>query len=435
MSLSALLAARARDDRPVGVGIVGVGKFGSMVLSQVHHGRGLRAVAVADTTTERARAALAEVGLDERNGPLATGDAEEVVAHPDVEVVVEATGSPAAGIKHVLQCIEHRRHVVMVNAEADALAGPLLAQKAASAGIVYSLAYGDQPAIVCDLVDWAETCGLRVVCAGKGTRYLPSFHASTPETVWDHFTQFTPEQVASGNYNPKMFNSFVDGTKSGVEMTLVANATGLQPSAGGLAFPPAGISDLARVCVPQEHGGTLDRANTVEVVSSLDRDGRRLPDHLQFGVYAVVEAPSAYAARCFAEYGLPTDESGRFGAVHRAYHLNGLEVGVSIASAALRGEATGTPVGHHADVVATAKRDLRLGETLDGEGGYTVWGRLVPSTRSLADGALPMGLADGLALVRDVPAGATVRWSDVAVEQSSPAIDVRRELEQRQEAS
>lgn len=429
MSLSALLAERARNHRPVGVGIVGVGQFGSMVLSQVHHARGLRAVAVVDVTAERARAALTAVGIDERDGTLATSDVEELMAHPDVEVVVEATGSPSAGIKHVLACIEHKKHVVMVNAEADALAGPLLARQAASAGIVYSYAYGDQPSIICDLVDWAETCGLRVVSAGKGTRYLPSFHTSTPETVWDHFTQFTAEQVASGRYNAQMTNSFVDGTKSAVEMTLVANATGLRPSASGLSFPPAGISDLASVCRPAEHGGTLDHSGIVEVVSSLDRDGRTLPDHLQFGVYAVVEAPSAYAARCFAEYGLPTDESGRFGAVHRSYHLNGLEVPVSIASAALRGEPTGGPVGHHADVVATAKRDLRIGETLDGEGGYTVWGRLAPVAQSLGEGALPMGLADGLRLVHDVPAGATVRWDDVAVDHSSQAIELRRELE------
>ena len=428
VNLGRLLSERAAAGQPVGVGLIGAGKFGSMFLAQARVTPGLRVVGIADLSAERAGAALRRTGWADADRPWICGDAEEVIAAKDVEVVVEATGSPVAGIHHALACCRHGRHVVMVNVEADALAGPLLARRAQEAGIIYSLAYGDQPAIICELVDWARAVGLSVVCAGKGTRYLPSFHASTPETVWPNFG-FTEEQVATGDYNPKMFNSFIDGTKSGIEMTAVSNATGLTPPPGGLGFPPSGAADLPRVCCPRNDGGTLHHPGTVEVVSSLSRDGRLLPDHLQFGVYVVFEAPSGYTARCFGEYGMATDESGRYAAMYRPYHLIGLEAGISVASVALRGEATGTPTGFRSDVVAVAKRDLAAGEVLDGEGGYTVWGRLMAAGDSVRQGALPIGLAHGVELTAPVAAGNVVRWTGAKLDEDDEAVRVRREME------
>src|SRR5204863_9861313 len=146
-----------------------------------------------------------------------TDDVAAVIAFPAVEVVIDATGNPAAGIAHVLACCRSRKHIIMVNVEADALAGPLLARRAAEAGIGYSPAYGDQPALICEQVDWARAAGFTVVAAGKGTKYLPAYHASTPGTVWGHYG-FTDEMVAKGDFNAQMFNSFLDGTKSGIEM-------------------------------------------------------------------------------------------------------------------------------------------------------------------------------------------------------------------------
>ena len=125
-----------------------------------------------------------------------TDDSAALIA-ADLDVVIEATGNPAAGIAHALACIDAGRHVVMVNVEADALAGPLLAERARQAGVVYSLAYGDQPALTCELVDWARACGFEVACAGKGTRYHPTFHQSTPDTVWENFG-ITPEMAKRG---------------------------------------------------------------------------------------------------------------------------------------------------------------------------------------------------------------------------------------------
>ena len=317
----------------------------------------------------------------------------------------------------------------MVNVEADVLAGPLLAQRLQQAGRVYSLAYGDQPALICEMVDWARACGFPVVAAGKGTKYLPSYHGSTPETVWSHFG-ITPEKAAAGGMNPQMFNSFVDGTKSGIEMAAVANATGLTAAPEGLEFPPSGVDDLATVLRPRCDGGSLHHKGQVEVISSLNREGGEVFRDLRWGVYVVFEAPSDYSARCFGEYGLVTDPSGRVSAMYKPFHLIGLELGISVLSAALRGEATGAPTGFRGDVVAVAKRDLSVGEVLDGEGGFCVWGRLMPAADSLAQRGLPIGLAHGVAVTRPVAAGQVLSRDDVRLESQSQAVQIRNEMEQ-----
>jgi predicted homoserine dehydrogenase-like protein len=429
MNLYAKLVALEREGRPLKVGLIGAGKFGSMYASQVRRTPGARLAIVADLDVGRAREALRRVGWtgDELAGVRFTDDSRALIASDDVEIVIDATGSPAAGIAHVLACCAHRKHVVMVNVEADALAGPLLARRAREAGIVYSLAYGDQPALVCELVDWARTCGFEVIAAGKGTKYLPAYHASTPDTVWAHYG-LTLEDARAGGLNAQMFNSFLDGTKSAIEMCAVANATGLAVPAG-LAFPPCGVDDLPRVLRPREEGGVLAHRGQVEVVSSLERDGRAVNRDLRWGVYVTFAAGSDYVERCFREYGLVTDPSGRYTALYKPYHLIGLELGISVASVGLRGEPTGAPIGFNADVVAVAKRDLRAGDLLDGEGGYTVYGKLVPAADSLRIGALPIGLAHKVRLTREVAAGAVVRWTDVDIDDADPAVRFRREME------
>jgi predicted homoserine dehydrogenase-like protein len=421
------LEERRRSGRPLRMGLIGAGTFGTMLLGQALRLPGLVVAGVADRDPARARAALARVGAAEGDVPV-TDDAGALIAAPGMEVVVEATGAPAAGIAHALEAIRLGRHVVMVNVEADALAGPLLAHRARAAGVVYSLAYGDQPALVCDLVDWARAAGFEVVCAGKGTRYLPSYHAATPDTVWDHYG-LPPERVTAGGFNARMFTSFLDGTKSAIEMAAIANATGLEPQADGLRFPPCGAGRLAEVCVPVEDGGELARAGTVEVVSSLERDGSAVADDLRWGVYVTFAAGSDHAARCLVDYGVQTSPSGRHGALYRPYHLIGLETTVSVLSAGLLGEPTGAPRSFRADVVAVAKRDLTAGERLDGEGGFTVWGALAPAARSLASRALPIGLAHDARLVRPVAAGATVGWDDVDGVVDDGALSARREME------
>jgi predicted homoserine dehydrogenase-like protein len=429
MNLHRLLQQRERDHRPLRVGLIGAGKFGSMYLSQVRRTPGMRLAAVADLDLQGARGALARAGFGDSDlaGVAFVDDGRRLIDRVDVEIVIDATGSPAAGIAHALACCDAGKSIVMVNVEADALAGPLLARKAHEAGIVYSLAYGDQPALICEMVDWARACGLEVVAAGKGTKYLPDYHASTPETVWGHYG-ITPENARLGGLNPQMFNSFLDGTKSAIEMCAVANATGLA-APSGLAFPPCGVDDLPRVLRPREEGGQLAHRGQVEVISSLERDGRPVFRDLRWGVYVVFAAGSDYVERCFREYGLVTDPGGRYAAMYKPYHLIGLELGISVASVGLRREPTGTPEAFNADVVATAKRALKAGEMLDGEGGFTVYGKLLPASQSLHEGGLPLGLAHKVRLARDVPAGASVRWCDVEIDETLPAVRFRREME------
>src|ERR1700674_1791039 len=441
MNLHAMLRARAAAGRPVTVGLIGAGKFGTMFLAQVRRTPGMHLVALADLDVARARRQLGAPGgganahaapslgdaLESRRTHVGD-DAAALIAFPDIEVVVEATGVPPAGIRHALRAIAHGKHIVMVNVEADVVAGPLLARKARAAGVIYSLAWGDQPALICEHVDWARACGFEVVAAGKGTRYHPSFHQSTPDTVWGNFG-ITPEKAARGGMNPKMFNSFIDGTKSGIEMTAVCNGTGLVPQPDGLSFPPASVHDLARICKPRHAGGALAITGTTEVVSSLNRDRSPVANHLQMGTYVVVKAGHDYVRHCAEEYHLLPDDNFEHIALYRPTHMIGLELGISVAAIALRNEPTGTPTGFRSDVVATAKRKLNRGEILDGEGGYCVWGKQCPAERSLQAGFLPLGLAHNVKLKREIAPGEPLRWADVEYDRNDLAVKIRREME------
>ena len=267
-----------------------------------------------------------------------------------------------------------------------------------------------------------------MVAAGKGTRYEPHYHRSTPATVWDILDSYL-HITDRGSINPKMFNSFVDGSKSAIEMTAVCNATGLVPQWDGLRFPAASRFELADVCKPNAAGGTLEKPGVTEIVSSVRRDGSEVAHHLALGTFVVVEGESEYARQCFREYAMLPDASGCYAALYRPIHMIGLELGISIASAALRHEPTGAPTGFHSDVVATAKRALKRGEVLDGEGGFCVWGKQLPAERSLREGLLPLGLAHAVALNRDIAEGECLKWSDVGWDEDDLAVKVRREME------
>ncbi len=429
MYLYSSLKQRQADQKPVRVGLIGAGKFGSMFLSQVPSTPGLVVTEIADLDPDQAIERCKEVGWDETriSAIKFVDDAEVLIKSDSVDVVIEATGHPAAGIKHALLCAEHGKHVVMVNVEADVLAGPYLAKQAEAAGVVYSMAYGDQPALTMEMVDWARSCGFKVVAAGKGTKYLPAYHASTPDTVWSHYG-LTAEQAAAAGMRSQMFNSFLDGTKSAIEMAAIANAADLQVPTNGLGFPACGAEDLADILRPKSAGGLLEFSGQVEVVSSLERDGRPVARDLRWGVYCVFEAPNDYSAACFAQYGMNTDASGRYSAMFKPFHLIGLELNISILSAALRNLPTGTPSCFNGDVVAVAKRDIKIGEILDGEGGYMVWGKLMPASASLAAKALPIGLASELRVIKPVKLGQVITLDDVNANTNTQAWQVRQEL-------
>jgi predicted homoserine dehydrogenase-like protein len=443
MNLSTLLASRAAQGRPVRVGLIGAGKFGSMVLAQAQRIAGYHMVAVADLNVGKARESFDRVGWPkERYAASSTADAVKkgtafvtddvnaLLSCGEIECVIEATGHPLAGTRHALAAIEARKHVVMVNVEADVMVGPILAAKAAANGVIYSMAYGDQPALICELVDWARATGFEVTAAGKGMNFEPRYRYSTPDTVWGFFG-WTEEEVAKGDFNPKMYNSFTDGTKAAIEMAAVANGTGLDCPDDGLAFPPAGLHDLAKVFRPAADGGRMARSGLVDIAASQEPDGREVFNNIRYGVFVTFKAHNEYARACFKQYGLLTDPSGWYGSMWRPFHIIGLETSVSVLSAVLRGEATGCSKEFRGDAVATAKKDMQPGEMLDGEGGYAVWANAIPASRSLRLRALPIGLAHNVKLTRPVKKDQIVSFDDVELVDDLDVVQVRREMEQR----
>jgi len=441
MNLFPMLGARAEAGRPIRVGLIGAGKFGSMVLAQAQRIAGLHVVGVADLDVGKARASLHRVGWPvERYSATSLDDAMKtgttcvldnayaLASHPGIECIIEATGHPIAGIRHGLAAIEGGKHVVMVNVEADVLCGPLLAAKAKAKGLVYSMAYGDQPALICELVDWARSCGFELTSAGKGMNFEPRYRYSTPETVWGFFG-WSEEQVAAGDFNPKMYNSFTDGTKAAIEMAAVANGTGLDCPDDGLAFPPAGLQDLARVFRPVADGGRLARSGLLDIAASQEPDGREVMNNIRYGVFVTFKARDEYARACFAQYGLLTDPSGWYASMWRPFHMIGLETSISVLSAVLRGEPTGCSKEFRGDAVATAKKDLKPGDMLDGEGGFAVWANAIPATRSLALRALPIGLAGNVRVKRAVAKDTIVSFDDVEITNDLDVLTLRQEME------
>lgn len=444
MNFYSLLKQRAIDNRPVKIGIIGAGKFSSMFISQARITPGLQIVGIADIYPDKAYQACLKTGWPEerlgfeektdaindlsKKGKTAITSNAAALIEAELDIILEITGAPEAGTEHAVKAFENQKHVVMVNVEADCLLGPVLRQKADAAGCVYSMAYGDQPALIAEHVDWARSAGFYVVCAGKGTRYQPEYRYSTPETVWTHYG-FSQDQVATGDYNAQMFNSFLDGTKSAIEMCAVSNACMLLPQDSGLQFPSLGTDDLQEILKPASAGGILERSGTVEVIASEKRDGTPVTNDLRWGVYVVFEAPTPYVQRCFAEYGLRTDTTGKFTALYRPYHFIGLELGISVASATLRGEPTGSSIEFNADVAAVAKKNLNPGEILDGEGGYTVFGRLVRSSDSLKQAYLPMGLTGNARVAHQVAKDAILTYADVVIDETLLSYRLRKSME------
>tara|TARA_E500000178_G_scaffold273015_1_gene271330 strand:- start:15 stop:1235 length:1221 start_codon:yes stop_codon:yes gene_type:complete len=403
-----------------------------MFLSQSPYTKGLNVFTICDLNIDKAKNACREVGWkeDQINNVIFTEDFEKAINNDEVDVVVEATGHPSSGIKHARECFKYGKHVIMVNVEADVLAGPGLSEEANSAEVVFSMAYGDQPSLTLEIIEWARASGFKVTAAGKGTKYMPEYHYSTPKTVWDHYG-LTSDEAEKAGMNSKMFNSFLDGTKSSLEMSAIANASGLNVPTNGLLFPPCGMDDLANLLKEKNKGGILEKSEQVEVVSSLERDGRPVFKDLRWGVYAVLQAPNEYAASCFKQYGMNTDKSGEFSAMYKPFHLIGMELNTSIFSAALLKLPTGQTKYFKGDVVSVSKRNLKKGEKLDGEGGFTVWGKLIPASTSLNLKALPIGLANDMYLKNDLDKDKIVTWNDVEFDSNDEIISYRHQMENK----
>ena len=437
MNLFPKLRQRDTEQNPIRIGMIGAGKFGSMFLAQANRLPGIHIIGIADLNPSNAHSNLAYVGWSAEkyaatslNDAVKTGtsfvgdDWQALVSHPAIDMIIECTGDPVAAVHHVITAFEQGKNVINATVEADAFCGAGLSQAAIEAGVVYSMAYGDQPALTCELVDWARTCGFKVVAAGRGHKWLAEYRFSTPETIWNYWG-LTAEQAERGRLNPKMFNSFLDGSKPAIESAAIANATGLGVPRNGLAFPPGGVDDIANLMRPKSAGGVLESEGLVEVISCLTPDGAEIPHDIRKGVWVTIEADNDYVRNCFEEYKVITDTTGRYMSLYKKWHLIGLELGMSVASVGLRGEPTGAATCFNADVPAIAKADLGAGSMLDGEGGFTIYGGVRPAAMSVTNRYLPLGLANNVKLVRPVKKDQPITLDDVEIETTSTAYKLR----------
>ncbi len=399
---------------PIRIAFIGCGKFVSMFLAQYNHLDKIQIDSIVDLNIDRAKkncinSGIKQSSIDEINFTNSLDD----ILDRNIEIFIEATGNPIVGTVHAVKIIKNKKNLILVNVEADITCGKYLSDLAKENNVICSMAYGDQPSLILEQIEWARLNGFSVVCAGKGTKYHPTFEYSTPDTVWDYYGLTKERAEIESGMNPKMFNSFLCGDKSAIEMCAVSNAANLKCPENGLTFPPIGVYDIAKKMIPKSEGGLIDFEGQVEVISSIDFDKKDIANDLRWGVYIVIKAQNEYVKNCFKDYGMVTDTSGNYSAIWRPYHYIGLELAQSIYSIALDNRATGFTKNYNADVASYAKKDLKKGDKLDGEGGFCARGRLVTSEKSKREKILPLGLTDNAILVRDINKDDIIKLDDV----------------------
>lgn len=414
---------------PIQVGVVGAGVFGSQLIYQIENVDGMTTAAVADIEEGKAKRTLraANVSPDEidrvgtvsaanaaleRTRRAVTTDASVLIAC-DVDVVVEATGVADIAARHAYLALMESKHVVMVSVEADTAVGPHLSRLAENNDVSYTMAYGDQPAQIVGLCDWAKSIGLDIVAAGRWANEPDPY--GTPDDV---FERFGADESFIENYNPspRIYNTFLDGTKIAVESCAAANALGLPPDTPGMHMPKVPIAEIPQRLRPEADGGLLQRTGIVDAVRSDER----------FSVFAVTATENEFLQEYFGQRDeVPTANDGKYQVFHRPYHI-APETTVSIASAALENEPTGTPRSHEAEVVGAAKRDLGPGDTIDGGGGDTVYGRVEEAGTASEHDHIPLELLRGAEVVRAVETDEVVTYDDVEVDSSSFIYHLRK---------
>ena len=412
---------------PIKIAFIGCGKFISMFLSQYNHLQKIEIDSIVDLNIDQAKKNCLKSGLSTLTvEKINFVNSLDKIIDRDIEIFIEATGNPVLGTVHASKIIKKNKHIILVNVEADVTRGKYLADLAKQHNVICSMAYGDQPSLIVEQVEWARLNGFFVTCADKGTKYHPTFEYSTPDTVWDHYGLTKEKAEIESGMNPKMFNSFTCGDKSAIEMAAVSNATNLKCPEDGLTFPPVGVYDIAKKLIPRLEGGLIDYEGQVEVLSSIDRNKKDIPNDLRWGVYVVIKAQNSYVKNCFSDYGMVTDQSGTYSAIWRPYHYIGLELAQSIYSIALDAKATGYTKYYNADVASVAKKNLKRGEVLDGEGGFCARGRLVTSKISKEKKILSLGLSDGAILNKDIKKDEIICLQDVELNLPEEVIKARQ---------
>ena len=411
---------------PIRIAFIGCGKFVSMFLAQYNHLDKIQIDSIVDLNIEQAKKNCTNSGLDETTiSEINFSKSLDEILDRNIEIFIEATGNPIVGTVHAVNIIKNKKHVILVNVEADITCGKYLSDIAKENEVICSMAYGDQPSLIIEQIEWARLNGFSVVCAGKGTKYHPTFEYSTPDTVWSHYGLTKERAEKESGMNPKMFNSFLCGDKSAIEMCAVSNAANLKCPSNGLTFPPIGVYDIAKKLIPKQEGGLIDFDGQVEVISSIDLNKNDIPNDLRWGVYIVIKAKNEYVKNCFKDYGMVTDSSGNYSAIWRPYHYIGLELAQSIYSIALDNRATGFTKNYNADVASYAKKDLKVGEKLDGEGGFCARGKLITSQKSKDEKILPLGLTDNAILKKNINKDQVIRLDDVELNLPQEVIEAR----------
>ena len=411
---------------PIRIAFIGCGKFVSMFLAQYNHLDKIQIDSIVDLNIEQAKKNCTNSGLDETTiSEINFSKSLDEILDRNIKIFIEATGNPIVGTVHATNIIKNKKHVILVNVEADITCGKYLSDIAKENGVICSMAYGDQPSLIIEQIEWARLNGFSVVCAGKGTKYHPTFEYSTPDTVWGHYGLTKERAEKESGMNPKMFNSFLCGDKSAIEMCAVSNAANLKCPSNGLTFPPIGVYDIAKKLIPKQEGGLIDFDGQVEVISSIDLNKNDIPNDLRWGVYIVIKAKNEYVKNCFKDYGMVTDSSGNYSAIWRPYHYIGLELAQSIYSIALDNRATGYTKKYNADVASVAKKDLKVGEKLDGEGGFCARGKLISSQNSKNEMILPLGLTDNAILKKNINKDEIIKIGDVELNLPKEVIEAR----------
>ena len=411
---------------PIKIAFIGCGKFVSMFLAQYNHLNKIQIDSIVDININQAKKNCSNSGLSSESiDQINFSNSLDEILDRNIEIFIEATGNPIIGTVHADKIIKNKKNVILVNVEADITCGKYLSDLAKKNNVICSMAYGDQPSLILEQIEWARLNGFDVVCAGKGTKYHPTFEYSTPDTVWGHYGLTKERAENESGMNPKMFNSFLCGDKSAIEMCAVSNAANLKCPSNGLTFPPVGVYDIAKKMIPKKYGGLIDSEGQVEVISSIDLEKKDIENDLRWGVYIVLKAKNEYVKNCFKDYGMVTDSSGNYSAIWRPYHYIGLELAQSIYSIALDNRATGFSKNYNAEVASIAKKDLKKGEKLDGEGGFCARGRLITSEKSKKEKILPLGLTDNALLKKDINKDDIIKIDDVELNLPKEVIEAR----------
>jgi len=417
------LAVRADSGHPVRIGLIGSGEMGTDILARAGMMDGVEVAAISELDpavahrsveiARRGRHLSVDVaGANALNAAVESGktavadSAEPLIESGLIDVIVDATGVPSVGAEIGLKAMEHGKHLVMMNVEADVTIGAYLRSEADRMGVVYSLGAGDEPSACIELIEFASAMGHRIVCAGKG-KNNPLDVDATP----DRYIAEAKER----NMNPRLLVEFVDGSKTMVEMSAIANATGLVPDRDGMHGPAASARELATTFVPKRDGGVL---------SDIGRVDYSVGAGLAPGVFVVIEAEHPRLRERMRDLKMG---DGPYFSFIRPYHLTSLEVPLTCARAVLYGKADMVPLDRPvAEVCALAKRDLAPGETLDQIGEYTYRAWSMEVSRARAARAHPAGLLTGGSVTRPIRRGELVTSDNVTLPRNSRIVELRR---------